>query len=91
MMTTGGKLQRVAVGEISTIGRNTQGVRIMSLGKNDQLAAVVRVPREEASNEDESGETEAAVEETAVATDPGTETPPDPPAAEESDSNPSEE
>ncbi|MDE0735641.1 MAG: DNA gyrase subunit A, partial [Pirellulaceae bacterium] len=91
MMTTGGKLQRVAVGEISTIGRNTQGVRIMSLGKNDRLAAVVRVPREEASDEDESGETEATVEETTIATDPGTETPPDPPAAEESDSNPSEE
>ncbi|MEO2023282.1 MAG: DNA gyrase subunit A [Pirellulaceae bacterium] len=86
MMTTGGKLQRVAAREISTIGRNTQGVRIMSLGKNDQLAAVVRVPREEAGNEDESGETEAT-----TGTDPGTETPPDPPAAAESDSNPSEE
>lgn len=50
MMTTGGKLQRMAVGEISIIGRNTQGVRIMSLGDKDQLAAVVRVPREEATN-----------------------------------------
>ncbi|MFP6618626.1 MAG: DNA gyrase subunit A [Pirellulaceae bacterium] len=86
MMTAGGKLQRVAASEISTIGRNTQGVRIMSLGKNDQLAAVVRVPREEASNEGESGETEATTR-----TDPGTETPPDPPAAAESDSDPSEE
>ena len=86
MMTTGGKLQRVAVGEISTIGRNTQGVRIMSLGKNDQLAAVVRVPREEASNEDEPGDTETTTE-----TAPGTETHPDPPTAEESDASPSEE
>jgi len=91
MMTTGGKLQRVAVGEISTIGRNTQGVRIMSLGENDQLAAVVRVPREEPGNEEESGETEATVEEANAETAPGTETPPDSPTAEESDSNPSEE
>ena len=50
MMTSGGKLQRLAVGEISIIGRNTQGVRIMSLSDDDHLAAVVRVPREEGTN-----------------------------------------
>ncbi|HTN76252.1 MAG TPA: DNA gyrase C-terminal beta-propeller domain-containing protein, partial [Pirellulaceae bacterium] len=47
MMTSRGKLQRVAVQEISVIGRNTQGVRIMSLDDEDTLAAVVRVPKEE--------------------------------------------
>lgn len=47
MMTTGGKLQRIAAREISVIGRNTQGVRIMSLDENDKLAAIVRVPKEE--------------------------------------------
>src|SRR3972149_1634996 len=31
MMTARGKLQRMVAGEISIIGRNTQGVRIMSL------------------------------------------------------------
>jgi len=46
MMTARGKIQRVACGEISVIGRNTQGVRIMGLGKDDTLAAVVRVPLE---------------------------------------------
>ena len=51
MMTTGGKLQRIAVGEISIIGRNTQGVRIMSLSDDDQLAAVVPVPPEEETDE----------------------------------------
>jgi DNA gyrase subunit A len=30
------------------IGRNTQGVRIMSLDEGDTLVAVVRVPPEEA-------------------------------------------
>lgn len=44
MMTARGKLQRVNVAEIKTIGRNTQGVRIMRLDKADALAAVVPVP-----------------------------------------------
>jgi DNA gyrase subunit A len=47
MMTARGKIQRIAAKEISVIGRNTQGVRIMSLDEADALAAVVRVPQEE--------------------------------------------
>jgi len=47
MMTSRGKIQRIAANEISVIGRNTQGVRIMSLDDDDKLAAVVRVPKEE--------------------------------------------
>ena len=47
MMTARGKLQRIVAGEIGVIGRNTQGVRIMSLDEGDALAAVVRVPRED--------------------------------------------
>jgi DNA gyrase subunit A len=46
MMTARGKLQRIVAGEISVIGRNTQGVRIMSLDEGDTLAAIVRVPRD---------------------------------------------
>ncbi len=51
MMTARGKIQRIAVCEISTIGRNTQGVRIMTLGDDDVLAGIVRVPRDEAEEE----------------------------------------
>ncbi|MDA0657895.1 MAG: DNA gyrase subunit A [Planctomycetota bacterium] len=47
MMTIRGKIQRVRVAEINVIGRNTQGVRIMSLSDDDALAAVVQVPHEE--------------------------------------------
>ena len=47
MMTGRGKLQRVNVGEIKSIGRNTQGVRIMRLDDSDSLAAVVPVPPSE--------------------------------------------
>jgi DNA gyrase subunit A len=46
LMTSRGKLQRLAASEISVIGRNTQGVRIMGLSEGDTLAAVVRVPPE---------------------------------------------
>jgi DNA gyrase subunit A len=51
MMTARGKIQRIAAREISVIGRNTQGVRIMSLDEEDSLAAIVRVPRDEAAEE----------------------------------------
>ena len=47
MMTARGKIQRVAVSDFNPIGRNTQGVRIMSLDEGDTLAAIVRVPKEE--------------------------------------------
>lgn len=47
MMTARGKIQRVAVREIRTTGRNTHGVRIMSLEEGDTLVAIARVPPEE--------------------------------------------
>ena len=55
MMTRRGKIQRIAASDISVIGRNTQGVRIMSLDDDDSLAAVVRVPREENGDEEATG------------------------------------
>jgi len=50
MMTARGKLQRIVAGEVSVIGRNTQGVKIMGLDEGDTLAAVVCVPRIEGGN-----------------------------------------
>src|SRR5207237_5281439 len=47
LMTARGKIQRIRASDISVIGRNTQGVRIMSLDEGDTLIAVVRVPPEE--------------------------------------------
>jgi DNA gyrase subunit A len=58
MITARGKIQRVRVSDVSIIGRNTQGVRIMSLDDDDALVAVKRVPREEAeeaASDDEAG------------------------------------
>ncbi len=53
MMSQRGKIQRIAASDIGVIGRNTQGVRIMSLDEDDQLAAVVRVPRDEDEAEED--------------------------------------
>jgi DNA gyrase subunit A len=47
MMTARGKIQRVKVSDFNPIGRNTQGVRIMSMEEGDTLAAIVCVPAEE--------------------------------------------
>ncbi|WP_407652691.1 DNA gyrase subunit A [Aporhodopirellula aestuarii] len=51
LMTAKGKLQRISAADINVIGRNTQGVRIMSVDKDDELIAVVRVPAEEKSDQ----------------------------------------
>lgn len=59
LMTSRGKIQRISCGDINTIGRNTQGVRIMGLDESDTLAAVVRVPRDE--NDEDDIEVEASL------------------------------
>ena len=73
MMTARGKIQRIAACEINVIGRNTKGVRIMSLDEGDTLAALVRVPKED------DAEPEVA---NAESTSPP-EAVPEPPVAEE--------
>jgi DNA gyrase subunit A len=55
MMTAHGKLQRIAASDISIIGRNTQGVKIMSLDDDDTLVAVKRVPKDEENAKGEEG------------------------------------
>jgi DNA gyrase subunit A len=47
MITAGGIIQRVRAGDISRIGRNTQGVRIIRLDEGDKLVSLARVPPEE--------------------------------------------
>ena len=49
MISARGKIQRIPVSDISVIGRNTQGVRVMNLDEGDRLVAVKRVPHEEAN------------------------------------------
>ena len=46
MVTTGGKIQRLRAEDISVVGRNTQGVRIIRLEDDDKLASMARIPSE---------------------------------------------
>ena len=55
MITARGKLQRIRAADISIIGRNTQGVKIMSLDEEDTLVAVKRVPQEENGQQGDEG------------------------------------
>jgi DNA gyrase subunit A len=63
MMTARGKIQRIKASDVSTIGRNTQGVRIMSLDEGDALTAVVRVPVEENGVDEDEVQAEPPVAE----------------------------
>ena len=47
LVTDGGKVIRSSAKEISTIGRNTQGVRLISLGKDEKVVTVAKVVEEE--------------------------------------------
>ena len=79
IMTARGKIQRIAASDINVIGRNTQGVRIMSIDGDDALVAVVRVPKEEGN---EGAEQDAGSAETESSGDAGTNNSPDTTATE---------
>lgn len=57
MITANGKIQRIRAKEISQVGRNTQGVRVIRLDDGDTLVSVARVA---ADLEDETLEEMAA-------------------------------
>jgi DNA gyrase subunit A len=57
IITAGGVLIRVAVNEISQMGRNTQGVKLIRLDENEYVATVARVQKDE-ENQDEHNEEE---------------------------------
>ena len=58
LITNGGTLVRTRVSEISVIGRNTQGVRLINLGEDEQLVGMQRIEElaDESSESSESGE-----------------------------------
>jgi DNA gyrase subunit A len=47
LVTDGGKIIRMAVGEIRVIGRNTQGVRLIGLAEDERVASVARLAEKE--------------------------------------------
>jgi DNA gyrase subunit A len=51
IITHDGMIIRQTVKEISSIGRNTQGVRLINLTKGDKVHDITRVPPEDADDE----------------------------------------
>jgi DNA gyrase subunit A len=47
LVTDGGKIIRMAVGEIRVIGRNTQGVRLIGLSEEERVASIARLAEKE--------------------------------------------
>jgi DNA gyrase subunit A len=54
VITVNGKIIRMHCDDIRSMGRNTQGVRIMRLNNDDTIAAVTKVVRED-EEDDENG------------------------------------
>jgi len=47
LITNGGTLVRTRVAEVSVIGRNTQGVKIIGVSENEQLISIEKVAESE--------------------------------------------
>ncbi|RKZ95451.1 MAG: hypothetical protein DRQ46_08455, partial [Gammaproteobacteria bacterium] len=54
LITNGGTLVRTPVKDVSIVGRNTQGVKLINLTKKEKLVGLERVLEEEDESEDES-------------------------------------
>jgi len=51
LITNGGKLVRIPASEISVIGRNTQGVRLIGLDEGEMLVSIEKVAESEAEGD----------------------------------------
>jgi len=56
LITNGGILVRTKVQDVSVVGRNTQGVRLIKLGKGENLTQLVQVASMEGDDDDAEGE-----------------------------------
>ena len=80
MISDGGILVRTAVKDVSVTGRNTQGVRLIKLGKGELLTQVERIAKMEGDDEglDEDGNPivdaslDSEADETSIVADPDT-------------------
>ncbi|MBK8167990.1 MAG: DNA gyrase subunit A [bacterium] len=52
VITRGGIMIRISLDEVSELGRNTQGVRIINLNEGDRVASIAKISREELSREE---------------------------------------
>ena len=62
LISDGGTLVRTRAGEISSLGRNTQGVTLIRLRKDEKLVGLERVPPEDEDDVDAEGVAEEAAD-----------------------------
>jgi len=62
IMTSSGTLIRTSMAGISTMGRNTQGVKLIQIREDDSVATVTRVARSEESEQEEEPDGEVGQE-----------------------------
>ncbi|MDF1588290.1 MAG: DNA gyrase subunit A [Gammaproteobacteria bacterium] len=62
LISDGGTLVRTPVKDVSIVGRNTQGVKLINLTKNEKLVGLERILEEEEETDDD-GELDGTVEE----------------------------
>ncbi|MCY2963012.1 MAG: hypothetical protein NT069_05050 [Planctomycetota bacterium] len=60
MVTSNGIIQRIRAIDVSRIGRNTQGVRVIRLDGGDKLVGLARVPPEDGVEDELPPETPTA-------------------------------
>jgi len=62
IITENGIAIRLAVSGVRVMGRNTQGVRLINLREDDQIAAATQVPAQDENEDEDKAEPEAVVE-----------------------------
>jgi len=62
IITENGIAIRLAVRGVRVMGRNTQGVRLINLREEDQIAAATQVPSQAENEDEDKAEPEAVVE-----------------------------
>ena len=71
IITSNGVLIRQAVSSIRSIGRNTQGVKLIRLDDGDSIAAVTRVQEEKEPQPDDSNDDDSSAEQKDIFEEPG--------------------
>jgi DNA gyrase subunit A len=59
LITSGGKIIRTGADNVSVIGRNTRGVKLIDLDEGEKVVAVAPAPRDENGTEEAPASTEA--------------------------------
>ena len=60
LITDGGKLVRTRVSEVSVLGRNTQGVKLISLSDGERLVGLERIAEDRGEIDEDASESEGA-------------------------------